>query len=321
MAVDAATVRDGRIETPLDHEAAIRTIAAQVDRLFVCPHPYEADRGPLLELARRLPNAISTRLPLYDLLVSPCVSDVVALSSSVLAEAALMGKATHRLITCDRDRTLLAHAVGPAILCRLPELIRGLSGFLSGHEIPAGPVGAGSFRASLGSDWGLGETEVPELLVPGVPLPCQAPGLLAAPLEQGWHPADGFCTWSRSRTARLLLRTQEADLHRLQVTVHSLPALDAGPQTVTVRLGSGRQVSHRFDQPGEATLGLVLELADLLGGRLLDLAVETDQLQTPQAPGLSDDQRLLGVGLRRILIEQPDDPPHALGHGAGANGG
>lgn len=303
MAVDAALVQDGRIVSPLDHETAARSIAERMDRLFICPHPYEADLGPLLELAGRLPNAILTRLPLYDLLVSPCVGDVVALSSSVLAEAALMGKTVHRLITCDRDRMLSTHTTGAPILCELPELIGSLSGFLSGRETWPVSTGAGSFRTSLGSDWGLGETRLPDLLVPGDPLICQAPDFHTALPEQGWHPADAFCTWTRSSTAQLLLRLKPADRHRLQVTLHSLPVLAAGPQTVTVRLGSGRQVSHRFDLPGETTLSMVLAPGDLVGGSLLDLVVETDRLQTPISLGVGDDHRLLGVGLRRLLID------------------
>ena len=103
--------------------------------------------------------------------------------------------------------------------------------------------------------------------------------------------------------------------------VSALPALGAGPQPVTLRAGGGGvEVSHRFGQPGEATLVLPLALADLPGRRLLDLLVDTDRLQTPQALGLGDD-RLPGVGLRRIPVEPADDATGQAGAGAGAAGG
>lgn len=305
MAVDAALVRDGCIETPADHEAAILALVGRVDRLFVCPHPYEPDRGPLLDLADRLPNAIVSTLPVYDLIVSPHVTDVVALSSSVLAEAALFGKSAHRLITCDRDMALLAYAVAPPVLCGLADLLAGLDSFLSGCEPQGTPMSVGgSFRASLGSDWGLADAALPELLLPGVPLSGEAPGPTGASFADGWHPADGFCTWSRQDAARLPLRIGQADPVLLRITLHSLPAAGGAGQTVTVGVGDGPRASHRFDQPGEATLELALDPADLLGGTLLDLSVQTDRLDTPQALGLGPDDRLLGTGLRRIVLEQ-----------------
>lgn len=307
MAIDAAVVAQGRIVLPTDHTDAIRAVAETMDRFFIRPHPYESDHSVLRALVVHVPNATMTSLPVYDLLVSPCVTDIVALSSSVLAEASLFGKRAHRLMVCDRDRTLSdRHHLQP-LLCTLQDVLRATASFLGGGwNSGASVAGHAPFRESLGMQWGLADSPLPDLLAEGTPMTCASPGLSPASLVDGWTQADDFCTWSNALQARLLIRTNQTTDFRLRMTLHSLPFTDHAGQMVVIRTSGGTTLSHRFRAAGEAVLDVPVTSTDLVGNTLLEIEIETDLLQTPAALGMGNDHRLLGVGLRSVELLVPD---------------
>lgn len=307
MAIDAAVVANGRIVLPTDHIDAIRAVAETVDRLFIRPHPLESDHSVLHALAAHVPNATMTSLPVYDLLVSPCVTDIVALSSSVLAEAGLFGKRAHRLMICDRDRTIADRQHLQPLLCTLQDVLRATACFLGrGWNGSASAAGHAPFRESLGMQWGLADTPLPDLLVAGTPVACASPGLSRASLVDGWTQPDEFCTWSNALQARLLFRTSQNTDFRLRLTLHSLPFTDVAGQAVVLRTRGGTILFHQFQAAGEAVLDLPVTSADLVGNTLLEIGIETDLLQTPAALGLGNDHRLLGIGLRSVEVLGPD---------------
>jgi hypothetical protein len=105
--IDLSTVESGHIVTPAERMNEISALAQSVDTLFIKPHPFETDTGHLARLLDAIPNARMTRANIYRILSDINLKHVVALSSSVLDEAAMFGVETTRLIEPDRDASSL----------------------------------------------------------------------------------------------------------------------------------------------------------------------------------------------------------------------
>jgi hypothetical protein len=105
--IDLSLVEDGRIVIPADRLKQIRAVADQVDLLLIKPHPLEREARHLTALLDAIPNARMTRSNIYRILSDVKLERVVALSSSVLDEAAVFGVATVRLARPDRDGSAL----------------------------------------------------------------------------------------------------------------------------------------------------------------------------------------------------------------------
>ncbi|WP_315836231.1 hypothetical protein [Bradyrhizobium prioriisuperbiae] len=105
--IDLSIVSDGRIVEPAARIDDIRAIAASVDTLYVKPHPGDQTMQHITVLLDTIPNARLTRSNIYRILSDINLKHVVALSSSVLDEAAQFGVATTRLIDPDRDSSPL----------------------------------------------------------------------------------------------------------------------------------------------------------------------------------------------------------------------
>jgi hypothetical protein len=103
--IDLSTVEAGHIVTPAERLEEIRAVAKNVDTLLVKPHPSENDRRNLAVLLDAIPNARITQSNIYRILSDVNLKQVVALSSSVLDEAAMFGVETSRLMKPDRDRS------------------------------------------------------------------------------------------------------------------------------------------------------------------------------------------------------------------------
>lgn len=84
--------------------------------LLLKPHPHGAPHPDIAALHGRFGNARVTTDNIYALLAAPHVKRVVAMSSSVLAEAALFGKPVTALITPDQHPDRLAEYGGYARL-------------------------------------------------------------------------------------------------------------------------------------------------------------------------------------------------------------
>lgn len=105
--IDLSIVRNGCIAEPAAQINDIRAIAESVDTLYVKPHPGDSAMHHIAVLLDTIPNARLTRTNVYRILSDINLKHVVALSSSVLDEAALFGVTTTRLIEPDRDASSL----------------------------------------------------------------------------------------------------------------------------------------------------------------------------------------------------------------------
>lgn len=312
MAIDAATIAGGRLTRIDEHIETLAEIARGFDWLLVRPHPYETDIAPLRAVCAAIGHARLTRLPTYDLLCAPPVGDVVALSSSVLAEARLFGRQAHGLLHNDRSRCRAALGLEPVVL-GLDDLA-GLLGALarSGDLSSAAPDRAGTGRATLaapglreglGLDWGLEEQGLPAQLSPGSRIdaahrPEARIVLPPASRPAGWWEPDTALLWTRDPVADLLLRVHDGVGRWLGMEVHA-PAHAAAPVEVSLCAGSAH-ASCRLPPGGSTRLGLTVSDDMLIGGTLLDLRVLAGHRTAP-APG-SADPRTLGVGLAHITL-------------------
>jgi hypothetical protein len=101
--IDLSTVESGRIVRPAERLKEISEVAQNVDTLFIKPHPLEREAHHLETLLDAIPNARMTRSNIYRILSDVNLKHVIALSSSVLDEAAVFGVETTKLIDPDRD--------------------------------------------------------------------------------------------------------------------------------------------------------------------------------------------------------------------------
>jgi hypothetical protein len=105
--IDLAIVENGNLVDPVEHLERIKEIAGSVDRFLIKPHPYEPDSGHLDVLFREIPNAVFCKANVYRMLADINLREVVAISSSVLAEADLFGINSTTLASIDRDHSAL----------------------------------------------------------------------------------------------------------------------------------------------------------------------------------------------------------------------
>jgi hypothetical protein len=101
--IDLSTVESGRIVRPAERLKEISEVAQNVDTLFIKPHPLEREAHHLATLLDAIPNARMTRSNIYRILSDVNLKHVIALSSSVLDEAAMFAVETTRLMDPDRD--------------------------------------------------------------------------------------------------------------------------------------------------------------------------------------------------------------------------
>ncbi len=212
---DASLVKNGRLTSPEDYLADIQQIAAGHDLMLVRPHPYESDTSHLGPLLRTIPNSILVEDSTYALLTEVSLRTVVALSSSVLNEADIMGKATCRLLTPDialeslTDTGLKEFRIGPAIFS--PRFWASVTGQLAQKGKPARrePDTPGALRYSYGRSWGMnrdaGRSNFP-LLTAGGRVEAADTAAFTAMLTSGWNVAESVGAWSRLDTATICLR-------------------------------------------------------------------------------------------------------------------
>jgi len=105
--IDLSTVESGSIVKPAEKLKEISEIAKNVDTLLIKPHPFENEVEHLEILLDSIPNARLTFSNIYRILSDVNLQHVVALSSSVLDEAALFGVHATRLMEPDRDASAL----------------------------------------------------------------------------------------------------------------------------------------------------------------------------------------------------------------------
>ena len=98
MMNDKSVCLNGRFLSLLDFKERFAEIAAEHSHVYYARHPYlKSGDEEVLAFVRGLPNVTLTDLPTYRLIASPNVRTVFGLSSSVIAEAAMIGKETEYL--------------------------------------------------------------------------------------------------------------------------------------------------------------------------------------------------------------------------------
>lgn len=98
MMNDKSVCLNGRFLSLLDFKERFAEIAAEHSHVYYARHPYlKSGDEEVLAFVRGLPNVTLTELPTYRLIASPNVRTVFGLSSSVIAEAAMLGKETEYL--------------------------------------------------------------------------------------------------------------------------------------------------------------------------------------------------------------------------------
>lgn len=157
--IDLSIVESGHIVVPAERMKEISALAQSVDTLFIKPHPYENDTEHLAALLDAIPNARMTRANIYRILSDINLKHVVALSSSVLDEAAMFGIETTRLIEPDRDASSLIPS-STSRWYRIPTEEVTHDGFVKaflGVSSPQSnaPRSRLDLRSSLNTRWGL----------------------------------------------------------------------------------------------------------------------------------------------------------------------
>jgi hypothetical protein len=140
--IDLSIIANGRCAQPIEFLDEIKRVAESVSTLLIKPHPVEPNIRHLTPLLEQIPNAVLCRSNIYRILSDINLRHVVALSSSVLSEAALFGARAIRLIASDRDTSVLVPPLARRWY-RLPSSVCG-RGWLS-NVLKAGL----SFRSAL----------------------------------------------------------------------------------------------------------------------------------------------------------------------------
>lgn len=127
----------------------------------------------------------------------------------------------------------------------------------------------------------------------------------------GWGPVEPWGVWTIGSRAELVLRLEASVREPLHLRACVLPFLRPAHRALTVRVSiNGEQVSVWTFQLGESTEAdsewreVPLDVAGAWNNTgELRIAFEIDAPMSPCALGLSQDRRLLGLGLRRLTLE------------------
>lgn len=325
---DAAVIAEGRFVLPAQVLSQIVEIAAELDLLLVRPHPHWNSIDHLLPILDAVPHAILTQHPSYALLADSSVSDVIALSSSLLTEARLAGKRVHQLMIPDRDRPLLREPRLRQARVSWPAFLSVLTRRLQAIPPDAAPIPEPmALHTSLQTTWGLASPpvqEVPEL-VPAREMNAGAPAFAGA-LIHGWHRQEDWGVWASQREATLVLRRPAAKTGgTLRLTFMALPQRPGGVQMVEVSTSKGdvsgtTRITNATAWQG--TMDLAVPDGAFSAG-YLQLRIRSANMTSPADMGMSEDTRALGAGLRSIMFtaeeaEHVASEPQRNGHVLGA---
>lgn len=314
---DAAVIADGKFVSPAHVIARITELANMIDVLLIRPHPHWNSIDHLLPILDAVPKAILTYQPSYALLADPSVTDVIALSSSLLTEARLAGKRTHQLMVPDRDRPLAreprlrqARVSWQTLLNVLMERLRSPGSAISR---PSGPAPM-PLHATIQMNWGLNAAPVPEApeLVAAHELRASSSAFAGA-LTYGWHPQEDWGVWAAGQDALLLLRMPISDVGRtLRLAFAAVPQGPGGVQMVEISAGNGRALATArmtASTAWQASLDFVVS-GDMLSAGYLQLRVRSANVASPADLGGSENTRRLGVGMKSVML-MPEEPENA----------
>lgn len=311
---DAAVIADGRFVSPVQVIDRIAEIAAAFDLFLIRPHPHWKPIDHLLPILDAVPHAVLTHQPSYALLADPSVTDVVALSSGLLAEARLAGKRIHQLMAPDRDRPLVREPLlrqvrvsWETLLQVLMRRLRRLPPVVSPDPGPA-PM---PLHAAIQMNWGLVSAPAPEApeLLPAHELSAGSPAFTGA-LTHGWHPQESWGAWAAEQEALLLLRLPASDAGRtLRLAFMAAQQGPGGAQMVEVSAGKERAPATARMTATTAWQGSVevAVSADMVSAGLVQLRIRSANIVSPADLEGSDDARKLGVGVKSVML-MPEEP-------------
>jgi hypothetical protein len=315
-AIDLSLVQNGALVTPADVVDQVAEWASDLDVVLLRPHPYAEQPDATLALSERLPNSQTTKLNTYALLTARNLQSVCGISSGALREAPFFTDADVRpLITPDRNNpdylppdaaewlpvteAIASHAVVAAISSGMP---------VAPTARPLPRVPDDTIDHILGVTWGRDDAA-------GLPQPLAVQGEIVRQtvrgdtsqqwLGTGWHDAEDWGVWSTSRARiQVPLRTV-ASSAGLEVTLEGVQfnaAPDESPSAVIRVAGRGAQATST----GAGTFEWSARLGhdEVATHDELVVDVEVPDAVSPAELGLSDDSRVLGVGLHRIRLTQ-----------------
>ncbi len=314
MPDDAALFADGRHRSPAEFVDTVAHLAAGRDSVLIRPHPYATTLDHLAPLHAALGNAMYTGANTYALLLHPNVEMVVALSSSVLAEAELFGKQTRALIVRDVSAQKLAHLLTGSDFRVDAQVFHRTTwaSILAGAppQARAGRTGA-TIRRSYGTRWGAPEAILPAPATPqlhgGVTVHFGAGGPENEMLICGWGTSGCSGVWSGARHAVLQFLLERAFRPgcRVKLGLKMLLTPSRPRRVAHVRTRGGTRVECVFSGSGsiaEAAAHVPIVADDILRGGRVELMVESDDVLAPAMVGPNQDGGELGVGLESIEL-------------------
>ncbi len=311
--VDASLVEGGSLRKPSEPEilARVSALAKNVDFLGVIPHPYAAARDAhLLPLLREINNAVIVPGTAYDYLMKWNTDFVTSLSSSTLVESEFFGVDGIELITPDirnpqnyREEVLETECVDSRVLeldfwTRVFEKANGQNEEIVGVNDLVTP----SFHQYTGKNYLQALPVQPSKQVSGLRSTVDVSTDDRVNLAYGWHEREETGVWTKGLVSSLFVRLSESGKFRLEISGARFwqnDMISSDAEIEVIGCNSERRTIHpngsRFSESFEVTPGK---------DGLVCVQFFIRNPFSPRQAGLSDeDDRLLGVWLKRIFIE------------------
>lgn len=314
--VDLALVQDGRLVKTSDHDvlSSIRELTGDLEELHVIQHPNQRSRyGSLVPLLTRIPHSILSKAGGYAALTEYSGARCISLSSGMLAEAAILGHATHALIRPDCDnKELLPQSLGDwidvddRVLGSLSmELLRGdtLSN-ATPEDRRISVVGTISEDPVIRSD---SFDVVPRLIVGYGPITFVEEGFHETLLQAGWHRCESWGVWSSDNLACIAFRMDEIGLAKmvLRGTLFSVNAGDFICRPVfSCHLKTADQIKVVDVHFDDDFWVVETELEVFTSQQLVILVFSIAGASSPTDLGVGLDARKLGIGLVSLSVER-----------------
>jgi hypothetical protein len=270
--------------------------------LLLKAHPMEPKSADLLALYEHFPRARFTADNIYALLASPAIQRVVTISSSVAAEAPMFDKTAQRLITPD------LHSLPSGIVSRFhrvdarstsiaywADILDAMPSFMFLDEPPP------PLRQRFSVNWGYSRdmtVPVSRRIARGETVGFATGSRGSDMCLFGWSDPEPWGVWSDGAEAMLQFDPPEG-VEAVEIELSPFVPDQAHPLEMTLcpRAGSPLESASFEFHSGEA---VVIEVPVPPGGGTVELLFRFPQRVSPHQLGLGDDQRLLGVGLRRL---------------------
>jgi hypothetical protein len=143
-------------------------------------------------------------------------------------------------------------------------------------------------------------------LAPGSEIDMSITGNWGGTLISGWSSPESWGVWTNAAEAHLRLPLQADVVNDLTLDFNAYAFVTLNHPSVTVTVVAGGETVGTWQFNTQAPTGnkLLTIPSRLLSSEVLDLAFRIDTPKSPSALGISEDGRLLGLGLRQIRVVQ-----------------